>query len=421
MASEAQVETPVPREAPPAAYEAAVDAIIGMRSEQQDAAQIASVRLGVSHDGALLLVADGMGGHAGGRVASVLATEAFLEAVSDKPHDDAASRLAAGLSAANRAIAERVAASPEFAGMGCTLVAAILDGRKLTWISVGDSLLMTVHDGSLRRLNQDHSMGEVLDQRAAAGEISETEARESPQRHMLRSALTGGRIALIDENHATLAAGTLLFAATDGVLTLTQADLLRMAHEAARPADFIGAVLAEIGRVIPEDQDNATVAAARVPGGRRGGPTPAQHKRRIWRPIFSALAFLVMIAALALIGLVIWQGRTSTNSPQPAASPANPTPPLVAQTPEPHARGLDAQTQRFPVGPLGPPTPSRPRTPIARPWQKPPVTPRAARPGPPKKAAVKPTSDTSRKAMDAKVDEALQPPKPRPPSGPSPD
>lgn len=411
---------------PSAAYEAALDAIIGRRAEQQDAAELASVRLG-RREGLLLLVADGMGGHAGGRVAAETAVAAFLEALDAEPRDPLAVRLAAGLDAANRAIGERVAASPELTGMGCTLVAAVVEGRRVTWISVGDTLLLAAHAGGLRRLNADHSMGAVLDRRAAEGEISAEEARESPQRHMLRSAVTGDRIALTDQGEAVLRPGTLLFAASDGILTLAEADLAALAAQAVSPAAFVEAALAEVGRVMPDDQDNTTIAAARLPG-RPATAVPAGRRRG--RPWLAALAFLVVSAAAALIALAYWP-RPAPPKPPPAkpASPPAPSPPPVAAPPTPVSRLPSSDDlERFPVGPLGRPTPRPGRPTPPRPARKAPaakapvakVTAPPVPPPPPQKAD--PTGGPARGAMDATVDQARQPPAPAettpPPPGP---
>ena len=109
-------------------------------------------------DGSLLaVVADGMGGHAGGAVASKLAVDAFVHAV------EQGGGLADGLQDANAAVGEGAAGKPELAGMGATLVAAQVRGDEVRWISVGDSPFFLVSAGKLERLNADHSMAPQID------------------------------------------------------------------------------------------------------------------------------------------------------------------------------------------------------------------------------------------------------------------
>ena len=86
-------------------------------------------------DGSLLaVVADGMGGHAGGAVASQLAIDAFVKNV------EQGRALADGLQAANEAVRAGAAGKADLTGMGSTLVAAIVKDDEVRWISVGDSL-----------------------------------------------------------------------------------------------------------------------------------------------------------------------------------------------------------------------------------------------------------------------------------------
>ena len=106
----------------------------GARPYQEDS--WALKRLG---DGSLLaVVADGMGGHAGGAVASKLAVEAFVHAL------EQGGGLADGLQDANGAVRKGAVDKPDLSGMGATLVAAQVRGDEVRWISVGDSPLFLV-------------------------------------------------------------------------------------------------------------------------------------------------------------------------------------------------------------------------------------------------------------------------------------
>lgn len=136
----------------------------------------------------LYLVADGMGGHKAGQVASQLATEAALQAVQSL--QGAAVTLAEllhhAVACANREILRTAEAKPELAGMGTTLVAVLAVDDRLGLAHVGDSRAYIVRDGKIRVLTDDHSVVAELIRRR---EITENDARGHPHRHVLTRAL----------------------------------------------------------------------------------------------------------------------------------------------------------------------------------------------------------------------------------------
>ena len=136
----------------------------------------------------LYLVADGMGGHQAGQVASQLACEAAIRAVEalQGATVSLAERLRHAVACANREIFAAASAKPEFTGMGTTLVGLLFAGERLALAHVGDSRAYLVRQGRLRRLTDDHSIVAELLRRQ---EISEEDAREHPHRHVLTRAL----------------------------------------------------------------------------------------------------------------------------------------------------------------------------------------------------------------------------------------
>jgi len=189
-------------------------------------------------DGALLaIVCDGMGGHAGGAVASRLAIEAFVNVVAGQGRS-----LRDGLTTANQAVGTGATARKELAGMGTTLVAAIVRNDEVSWISVGDSPFYLIASRQLTRLNADHSMAPQIEALVARGVLSHDEAEHHPGRHTLREAVMGEPLTLIDQGTRRLPADARLLLCSDGVQTLAEADLL--AHGGAGPArDLVDAVL----------------------------------------------------------------------------------------------------------------------------------------------------------------------------------
>jgi protein phosphatase len=242
-------------------FEYATRAAQGARNYQEDAAAVRA-------DGGALtaVLADGMGGHAGGAVASGLASAAFLRAFHDWAADDLRVRLARSLDSANAAIAARASGSTSLAGMGCTLVGAAFLPDRLEWISVGDSPLYLVRRGGIIRLNADHSLAPEIDRLAERGRISWDEAKSDPRRHILRSALTGAEIDLIDRPREplVLAPGDSVVLASDGIHTLPEVEIARLVTSAQGVEAAAEALLAAVAVADDPHQDNTTVVVVRV-------------------------------------------------------------------------------------------------------------------------------------------------------------
>jgi len=136
----------------------------------------------------LFLVADGMGGHRAGQVASGLAARAAVATLRTlrDGRRGAAWRLRACVAAANAEILASSRSKPELAGMGTTVVALLAEGDRVALAHVGDSRAYRVRGGAIRRLTDDHTLvGELV----RRGEISERAAASHPQRHVLLRAL----------------------------------------------------------------------------------------------------------------------------------------------------------------------------------------------------------------------------------------
>ena len=264
-------------------YEAALRATQGARPYQEDTAEIWPRPTGVEHapsfgpdqrptlpPGNLVTVlADGMGGHAGGSLASRMACEAFLDAYARSAiiAPQVPARLSLGLDHANAAIAAKVVEKPALAGMGTTLVGTAFGPQGLEWISVGDSPLYLFRRGELALLNEDHSLAPALDQLAAQGKITIEQARNDARRHMLRSAVSGDDLDLIDLSHMPLPLepGDYVIAASDGIHTLDHSEITRIvqAWSPDGPAAIAAALIRRIDDLQEQHQDNTTVVVVR--------------------------------------------------------------------------------------------------------------------------------------------------------------
>lgn len=148
----------------------------GGRRTNQDAALAVSLADGRE----LVAVADGMGGHYGGAVASRMALETVVEAL------QRGESLAQAVRSANTAVHGAQAANPEWQGMGTTLVAALRDGNRYEVVNVGDSRGYRVGAHGMEQVTRDHSfLAEAMERSDAEAE----EARRSPWRHAVTRAI----------------------------------------------------------------------------------------------------------------------------------------------------------------------------------------------------------------------------------------
>jgi serine/threonine protein phosphatase PrpC len=154
--------------------------------------------------------------------------------------------------------------------MGTTLIGCVIGEDQLYWISVGDSPLWVCREGSLRRLNADHSMVPLLDNMVRTGAMDREAALLDVRRNMLRSAVTGTTIELVDvcEDPWLLQVGDIVVLASDGIQTLVDdelAALLSCPHEGSLQ-DLADRLMARIEAVADSSQDNASVILYRHPG-----------------------------------------------------------------------------------------------------------------------------------------------------------
>ena len=243
-------------------FEHVIRASKGARNYQEDTAEVAE------GSGTLTAVlADGMGGHTGGALASGLACKFFLHAYATSSGNVPA-RLAEALDLANAAIAHETAENPALSGMGCTLIGAVFGPEGVEWVSVGDSPLFLLRKGEIVLLNEDHSLAPEIDKLAAAGKMTWEDAQSDPRRHFLRSALTGAEIELIDRSRVPLVleTGDVVIMASDGIHTLGHADILGVveAHAAQGPDAVADALLAAVDEAGDLYQDNTTVVVVSV-------------------------------------------------------------------------------------------------------------------------------------------------------------
>lgn len=136
----------------------------------------------------LLALADGMGGHAAGEVASSLVISALAPLDEDDPGDDLLRELREAAVEGNAAITRHVSDAPDLEGMGTTLTAILFAGKKLGLVHIGDSRAYQLRGGAFSQITKDDTFVQSL---IDEGRITEEEAHTHPQRSLLLRAITG--------------------------------------------------------------------------------------------------------------------------------------------------------------------------------------------------------------------------------------
>ncbi len=252
-------------------YDAASVLSLGQRDHQEDALAM-DFPIGLPFGFAVL--ADGMGGHAAGDVASkIVVTEVFSELMFQSSDVDGMTEnigevLKNAALAANDCVRLHVDSNPETDGMGSTLLAPVIANDKLYWISVGDSPLMLFRGGKLVQLNEDHSMAPQIDLMVAAGAITKDAAINHPDRNCLTSVLFGDEIEAIDcqDEPYQLEDGDIIIAASDGLQFLEDGEIVAtLKQNLSKPAATIAqSLLDQLVALDDPSQDNVSFSVIKV-------------------------------------------------------------------------------------------------------------------------------------------------------------
>ena len=204
-----------------------------VRKENQDAYL---VRESGGHT--ICVVCDGMGGAAGGRLASQIATETFVDELErllapGMEPEQLLSVSARAVFAANQAVREAAAESEAYQNMGTTLVAAVSYAGGPVVTNVGDSRAYHVTREGITRVTKDHSLVERMVDR---GDITAEEARRHPSRNLITRALGPDADAQCDGYICPMESGEYLLLCTDGLVnTVTDQEMLFEVIHGAEP------------------------------------------------------------------------------------------------------------------------------------------------------------------------------------------
>jgi PPM family protein phosphatase len=222
----------------------------------------------------LYVLSDGMGGEAHGEVASQLAVQTVLThcrqgensrttpifGESSPDVSEKTNRLASAIHLANRKVFETAASNPEQQGMGATLVAAWIDGPRLSIAHVGDSRAYLLRAGSMDQLTADHSL---VAEKVRVGILTPQEADASELQSVLTRAVGTNNSVEVDTDEQALLVGDIVLLCSDGLTRMVTdpeiASLLLTSTSAQESADRLVDLANDNGGV-----DNATVIVLRV-------------------------------------------------------------------------------------------------------------------------------------------------------------
>ena len=225
-------------------------------------------------DEGLFIVADGMGGHAAGEVASKITVDTVGEFIAATRQKEEATwpfkynhelhfnsnRLAVAIEKANERVMAAVAAQPWLKGMGTTVVAGLLNGKILSLAHVGDSRAYLYRDGQLSRLTDDHSW---VHEQVAAGILTEEEAKSHPLKNVVTRALGGGPSVSPDLQELNFEPGDVFLFCSDGLTTMLSDEEIHDAVAAEEDPQTLCSNLVEIANE-KGGVDNITVVVARI-------------------------------------------------------------------------------------------------------------------------------------------------------------
>lgn len=248
----------------------------------------------------LFAVADGMGGHAAGEVASEIAVRVMSELAPEHPDGEALGR---AIEEANRAVIQAAREGRGRQGMGTTMTAAMLEGERLVIAQVGDSRAYLLHQGKLQQLTRDHSlMADMIE----AGQLTPEEARTHPQRSVITRALGSDAHLHPDIYEINVETGDRLLICSDGLSGMIFDDqienTLRRVQDPQRCASqLVNEAIAAGGH------DNVTVIVADVTG------YAEVRRKKLARKTKLSIA-LVLVLFAAIVAGAAWGTQTYLNT-----------------------------------------------------------------------------------------------------------
>ena len=208
----------------------------------------------------LLVLADGMGGHAAGEVASSVAVAMLASLDDDSPGPDILDRLSSAVQNANTHLRDMVLGDPDLEGMGTTLTALLRAGSRFGLVHVGDSRCYLLRNDELQQITKDHTFVQTL---VDEGRISAEEASHHPQRNIIVRALDGREDVELDLSIREAKAGDRYLLCSDGLSDVLSEETIRDTLAEAGAPDRAAEALVELA-LRGGGPDNITAIVADV-------------------------------------------------------------------------------------------------------------------------------------------------------------
>ena len=213
----------------------------------------------IEEDLGLLAIADGMGGHASGEVASRMAIEILKESLK-KEGQPLPGRLSSGVRLANRTIYDAAQSQSQLNGMGTTLTALQLEGNRLSIAHVGDSRAYLIRGGVIEQITDDHT---IISEQVARGMMTKEEAARSDMRNILSRALGIAPEVDVDMEELTVSEGDQLVLCSDGLSELISEDEILSEVQSTKRPDLACNELVNLANQ-RGGEDNVTVIVAHL-------------------------------------------------------------------------------------------------------------------------------------------------------------
>lgn len=262
---------------------------------------------------ALAIVADGIGGHQAGEVASQITVDVLTESISQANGSQLIESLEQGVIAAGRSVMETARSDEKMAGMGSTVAVVLVVGDRLYTVTVGDSRIYLLRNAKLRQISVDHTW---VQEAINHGILTPEEARNHPNAHVLHRHLGGEKDPLPDfrlrlspdeddqQSEANqgmqLQLGDRLLLCSDGLTDLVEDDEIRQRLTDLHPKEAV-AELVDLARS-RGGHDNITVVSVMVPEHASGRGCLGSTVR------LTAAGIALLALTLIGLGLIYWLG-----------------------------------------------------------------------------------------------------------------
>jgi serine/threonine protein phosphatase PrpC len=313
--------------------------------------------------GDLYILADGMGGHQAGEVASEGAVRVISHEYYNDPDPDIPAALTRAIKKANAVIHQKAKENVHQAGMGTTAVVAVVRGRELHVANVGDSRAYLLRNGQLTQITRDHSF---VEDQVRAGVLTREEARAHPQRNVITRALGSKPDVQVDTFRGTLQAGDRLLLCSDGLSEHVEDEEMANALRQHTPEEAIPQLIALanerggndnisvlVAQAVSDAADTVPIAQPTVPLEQ---PPTRPPRNGLPVPLLAGLGFggLIILAGLVAAGVFFVPKIISPPAPTATATATVTPSPTPTATPTPEPTATPRATPKPEIEILGP-------------------------------------------------------------------